>query len=408
MPDYRIVESDCIEAMAAMPEASVDAIVTDPPYGLGFMGKAWDSTFTPADNPMRRSAALDVVNAGASRQGGRQRASADYLKRQARDARIYQEWCQKWGEAAERVLRPGGYILAFGGTRTYHRLASGLEDAGIEVRDMIEWLYGSGFPKHVSTLKPAHEPIMLGRKAGPKATPLQIDACRIGWQSEADEAEAKEKNRHADFGSGPRDNKVYGSDDRARGENGNYDAEGRWPANVALDPAAAAMLDRQSGTSTSRIGKPRSAANGEGWGMTATGAEYDDFGGASRFFYCAKAGRDERNAGLGDEFAAKMLRWSSGDQSPGTFQSDGTDKTARNHHPTVKPIDLMRWLCRLVTPPGGTVLDPFAGSGTTGCAAVLEDFDFIGIEREAEYAAIARARIAHWWKQPVQMGLTLA
>lgn len=163
---------------------------------------------------------------------------------------------------------------------------------------------------------------------------------------------------------------------------------GRWPANVILDPEAAAMLDAQAGESTSRSGTPREGANGDGWGMTATGAEYDDRGGPSRFFYCAKASRREREAGLtGEERNVHPPCW----DIPGS-----RSKPRRNSHPTVKPVALMRWLVRLVTPPGGTILDPFAGSGTTGIAACLEGMEFVGIEREPEYAAIARARVAAW------------
>jgi site-specific DNA-methyltransferase (adenine-specific) len=155
------------------------------------------------------------------------------------------------------------------------------------------------------------------------------------------------------------------------------------------------MLDEQSGESTSRIGEPRVGRNGDGWGMSATGAEYADTGGASRFFYCAKASRGERNAGLDEK--RRVHPGNNADER--VWDIPGSHSTPRaNVHPTVKPIDLMRWLVRLVTPPGGIVLDPFAGSGTTGIAAHLEGARFIGIEREAEYAEIARARLA-WWSE---------
>jgi site-specific DNA-methyltransferase (adenine-specific) len=174
---------------------------------------------------------------------------------------------------------------------------------------------------------------------------------------------------------------------------------GRWPANVALDEAAAAALDAQSGELTSgllKAGTKRTQDGGYHGHFPEIATHYDtggDTGGASRFFYCAKASRAEREAGLsGPE--SPML-WSAGTQNPGSFQSPNTHRAARNHHPTVKPVALMRWLARLVTPPGGLVLDPFAGSGTTGIACALEGFDFLGIEREAEYVEIARKRIAH-------------
>lgn len=399
-----VIEQDCIDAMAALEESSIDTIVTDPPYGLGFMGKEWDSPGGLGDMPMRRNHGTNTVNTGASRQGGRQRASADFLKRQARDARSYQSWCEEWGREAERILRPGGYILAFGGTRTYHRLTCGLEDAGFEIRDMIEWLYGSGFPKHGSCLKPAHEPIVLGRKAASKSTLLNIDGCRIGTGGGGErEGEPTAEARYADNGStdfaptpGPRGGA----------------AEGRWPANVVLDPEAAAILDEQTGTLTS--GK-LTAANQERGGFAGTvncygtadrGGEGEyaaNSGGASRFFYTAKAGREEREAGLTGAGRIDGGVW--GDDEDDLTEGKKRITARRNVHPTVKPIALMRWLCRLVTPAGGLVLDPFTGSGTTGCAAVLEGFDFIGIEREAEYAAIARARIDYWYKQPVPLSL---
>jgi site-specific DNA-methyltransferase (adenine-specific) len=160
---------------------------------------------------------------------------------------------------------------------------------------------------------------------------------------------------------------------------------------VALDEGAAAMLDAQSGERGGHpVGEPK-AAYGGSWSGARMPFDYGDSGGASRFFYCAKASREEREAGVGDE--EKPLHWSSGDQNPGSFQSDGTKRSARNNHPTVKPVDLMRWLVRLVTPPGGLILDPFIGSGTTAVAAILEGFRCIGIDNNAEYLATAQARI---------------
>jgi site-specific DNA-methyltransferase (adenine-specific) len=347
----RILTGDCRSVLWELGAKSFDAAVTDPPYELGFMGKAWD----------RDGVALDP---------------------------------NTW-TALYCVLKPGAYLLAFGGTRTYHRMTSAIEDVGFEIHDCISWLYGSGFPKHRSKLKPAWEPIVVARKPGESATPLQIDACRIPFANDADENESKEKNRHADFGTEPGGNQVYG--DFSMVERRNYDAAGRWPANVAIDEAAAELIDAQSGDRaagnfpsqragigfTKSSGGQNSGTSGE---QRSTGV-----GGASRFYYCAKASREERDFGC-EGFARGALNWSSGTQSPGTFQSDGTDKTARNNHPTIKPRELMRWLVRLVTPPGGHVVDPFAGSGTTGMAAIAEGFSFTGIERDARYAAISRAR----------------
>lgn len=374
---WRLEHGDCVDVMAAMPEASVDAIVCDPPYGLGFMGKDWDSPGGLGDFPMRRTTAANTVNTGASRQGGRQRAGEDWHKRQLRDARTYQTWCEAWASEALRVLRPGGYMLAMGGSRTYHRLASGIEDAGFEVRDMVEWLYGSGFPKHPSCLKPAHEPVALARKSARYSEPLQIDAARI--HTEGSEAKPYTVKR---LKPGATLEKTGGNWRSEDGEEQSWEAgrefegetkDGRWPANVVLDPEAAAMLDEQTGTLQSGSGplnrnadKFRTTYGEFKGGDEPADALYGDSGGASRFFYVAKPDGAERNVGLHGQ---------------------------RNPHPTVKPVELMRWLCRLITPKGGTVLDPFAGSGTTGIAALRESFSFIGIDQDSDYVDVARARI---------------
>lgn len=458
----RILRGDCIEAMREMDEASVDAIVTDPPYGLRFMGKAWDG----ADIEQAARARAELGDDG---EGGRLDGRTAPRSRGARDAgtydlsltgnRAFQAWTEDWAREAFRVLRPGGHLLCFAGSRTYHRMASGVEDAGFEIRDSLIWLYGSGFPKSLdvskaidkaagaerevvavreapaatggvygeyaqevevtepatvkaqrwqgwgTALKPSHEPIVVARKplVGTVAAnvtehgtgALNVDGCRIEGTPRA----TGTVNAHAESGV----HGIYGSDDRTDRQQ-RYDENlpgGRWPANVILSPETAEELDRQSGESTSRAGEPRTGQNGDGWGMIATGAEYDDRGGASRFFYTAKASREERNAGLDgfDERTADPYGEHRGRRMEDKSRIDGKPaKQAQNVHPTVKPIDLMRWLCRLVTPPGGMILDPFNGSGTTGIAAHLEGFRFLGIEREAEYVEIARARLA-WWSK---------
>jgi hypothetical protein len=335
--------------MATLPAESIEAIVTDPPYELGFMGKRWDGT--------------GIAN----------------------DVSV---WCE-----ARRVLKPGGHLLAFGGTRTYHRLACAIEDAGFEIRDQLQWLYGSGFPKSHNlmgewdgwgtALKPAHEPIVLARKpligtvaanvARYGSGALNIDGCRLAPLTAKEVARSGQSTNGAICGD-------YASIDWKRDGQAH---PGRWPANVLLDGDAAAMLDAQSG---------------ERGGMRNRGQEigYDDTGGASRFFYCAKASRAERNAGLDgmpERVAHDDVRMNDGGSSPG--QTPNLHTPQSNHHPTVKPISLMRWLVRLVTPPGGTVLDPFLGSGTTGIACVAEAFAFIGIEQDADYLELARRRILH-------------
>jgi site-specific DNA-methyltransferase (adenine-specific) len=378
---WRVVTGDCLETMRELDDASVHAVVTDPPYHLAFMGRAWDT-----------------VSPGQS-----------------------QREHERWARETLRVLKPGGHLLAFGGTRTYHRLAAGIEDAGFEIRDCLVWLYGSGFPKSLNldgdwqgwgtALKPAHEPIVVARKplAGTVAAnilehgtgALNVDGCRIG----AGERPLRESDRRSGM------NGTYGDGlggSRAVGET----SLGRWPANVVLDPEAAAMLDEQTGELTTNPGTYRRDASDAQdervaygkYGAIESGVSVSNgnSGGASRFFYCAKTSSAERNAGL-DGFPEKMTRDTYGDglQGPRPHTADDYEwqrKGARNVHPTVKPIDLMRWLVRLVTPPGGLVLDPFVGSGTTGIATALEGMDFIGLEREEEYVAIARARIA-WWEK---------
>ncbi len=321
---HTLLHGDCLDVLRTLPSASVDAVVTDPPYGLSFMGKRWD---------------YDVPSV------------------------------EVWQECL-RVLKPGGHLLAFAGTRTQHRMAVRIEDAGFEIRDMIAWVYGSGFPKSLNldgehkgwgtALKPALEPITVARKplAGTVAAnvlehgtgALNVDGCRVG----TDGGTAKGSKP---MGEG---NGIYGAGLHGACEITQLSA-GRWPANLIHDGSdeVVELFPQQSSGSRSagvRKGMGFHGADGDG-GPAIQGSS----GSAARFFYCAKTSKRDRGDG--------------------------------NNHPTVKPTDLMRYLCRLVTPPGGVVLDPFMGSGSTGKAAVAEGFCFIGIEREAEYLEIARRRI---------------
>ena len=365
----KVIHGDCIETMNAMPPESVDAIVTDPPYGLGFMGKKWDG-LPPS---------------------------------------------LEWAEACYRVLKPGGHIAAFGGTRTWHRLAVAIEDAGFEMRDSLAWLYGSGFPKSHdvgksidkqagkqrevvgkyarpdgtdrdytdwkinsgawkegsgfdpsareitapatpeaaqwegwgTALKPAFEPIVLARKPIAEKTvarnvlahgtgAINIDGCRIGM-SDADRAVVDSRSGAGDTTEG------WGNiGKRSKGQKFKSAPSGRWPANVLLDQHAATWVDEQAG------------------------------GGASRFFYTAKAPKRERP------------------------NVDGVQ------HPTVKPLAIMEWLIRLTTPPGGTVLDPFAGSGTTLEAARKLGHKSIGIEAEETYLPLIDQRLQRSNTGPIE------
>jgi DNA modification methylase len=425
----KILHGNNLDLLKTLPENSVDSIVTDPPYGLSFMNKKWD---------------YDVPSV------------------------------EFWKEAY-RVLKHGGHVLSFGGTRTYHRMVVNIEDAGFEIRDQIMWLYGSGFPKSHNigkaidatiktgksnpkslrevrmgedyeptgqidykkgrmfsselknddreqivdnqwkgwgtALKPANEPICLARKPLSEKSVaenvlkhgtggINIDGCRVNFQNEEDRKESTAKNQHADFGTKPMtNNNVYG--DYSMIEPKNYDPQGRFPANIIFDEEAGKLLDEQSGISKTGDIKPYEQRNTDSYSGSMPPIIDVNFkgdkGGASRFFYCAKASKSDRDDGLRG-FHKKSSKKFDG----GNFDSASTnanDRTSLNFHPTVKPTELMRYLCRLVTPPNGIVLDPFMGSGSTGKGAILEGFDFIGMELDSEYIEIAKARIAHAEKE---------
>lgn len=383
---FTLHHDDCIAVLRAMPDNSVDSIVTDPPYGLSFMGKRWD---------------YDVPSV------------------------------EVWAECL-RVLKPGGHLLAFAGTRTQHRMAVRIEDAGFEIRDLIAWVYGSGFPKSLdvskaidkaagaerevvgerkklqsfgegvnavfgggpdkggvqqittpatdaarqwqgwgTALKPALEPITVARKPliGTVAEnvlthgtgAINVDGCRVGSEGGTSKVGMAVGASTVNAFGGRLNTARFGVA---------VDGLGRWPANLIHDGsdevvelfpseagAAAPVHKRNGDTSRNAFG----AFKGD---VDEAGSTFQgDSGSAARFFYCPKASKRDRG---GD-----------------------------NSHPTVKPTELMRYLCRLVTPPGGLVLDPFMGSGSTGKAAALEGFRFIGIEKEQQYILIARARIEH-------------
>lgn len=310
---WALVEADSLALLTRFPAASVDAVVTDPPYAIGFDGQDWD--------------------------GG---TLADPLG--------FQTFSAQWAGEISRILKPGGHLVAFGSPRTFHRLVAGCEDAGLEIRDQLLWLHGRGVPKSrllpggiSTTLKPAYEPILLARTplAYPSAV-ANIAALGTGGLN----IEATRVPRPSGMGY--------------------------WPSHVL------ASHDAECGTRacSAQCAVRRLTEAGD------SGAEW-----LSRLFYVGKASHAEREAGLeGLEQHGEPI-----------FSSGKPLSQARaNIHPTVKPLGVMRWLVRLIAPPGGLVLDPFAGSGSTGCAAVLENRRFIGIEREAQYMPIAKARLAHW------------
>lgn len=452
-----LYHGDCLDVLRELPDNSVDAVITDPPYGIAFMGKAWDQPGEFGSNRLRTG--------GENKIRGHKDAALNAGLYDLSPAAManFQRWCTAWASECLRILKPGGHLLAFGGSRTWHRLAAAIEDAGFEIRDSIAWLYGSGFPKSLdvskaidkaagvqreivgttrgkggqnlnvmardgagdspdakgcgaygqgaiqtdidlpvttpatdaakqwqgwgTALKPAFEPIVVARKplVGTVAAnvlehgtgALNIDACRIqagqDYRDKCASVVGLDSNRNG---------AAYGEWTGERADSAH--ADGRWPTNVVLDEYQAEALDRQSGTRDSGGPSKRPSGHydrggGESWLGTRTAdggiVACQDAGGASRFFpvfrYEAKAPTSERPHAEGVQ------------------------------HPTVKPLDLMRWLVRLVTPVGAVMLEPFAGSGTTAEACVLEDRRCIAIEREADYLPLIVSRL----QKPVQPSL---
>lgn len=533
---------DLFDILPTLAENSLDSGVMDPPYGLEFMGKDWDRPwavtaesavgFAGRENNLTLPVHRDRRNANCRQCGGRARGGKrctcpepDWDRPPQNDMRELQTWCEQWAREVYRVLKPGAYLLAFGGTRTYHRLACGIEDAGFEIRDCLMWLYGSGFPKSLdvskaidtaagvkretggqspnwreskrdreafgsmevrgenagqvtapvteaaiqwqgwgTALKPGWEPIILARKplSGTVAANvlrhgtggLNIEGCRVGTTKDV-----------------PASPKVVGASTHTVSmpggsmEDSGFDPNvGRWPANVVLShhpecvelgtkqvktdghfPSQRGLgglsttghggqtdlfervvdvetvedwqchphcpmriLDDQteggsSGSGEIKISTGRKSGAGT-WSDDTTGMhdggrentgirDWGDSGGASRFFYCAKPSREER------DYGTEHLRRRKRDESRNVGDPGGDNPRNRgaavrgNHHPTVKPVALMRWLVRLVTPPNGTVLDCFTGSGTTGMACRYEQMKFVGIEKDAGYHELATARI---------------
>lgn len=391
-----IIHGDCMDVMQFFASNSFDSCVTDPPYNL--------------ESIKKRFGAEGAAAARTKQTGVYARQSKGFMgKTWDSDVAFRPEM---WAEVY-RVLKPGAHVVAFGGSRTYHRLASAIEDAGFEIRDQIMWLYGSGFPKSHNldgdwsgwgtALKPAHEPIVLARKplVGTVAAnvaawgcgAINVDGCRVG-----------DEVRHASFTSlAPCHGNQLGRPGTAEARRGTQGAPkeyvGRFPANVIHDgsdevlaafPNAPGQIADASSSSESR--KTQNVYGAMRRGSDAGGKRADS-GSAARFFYCAKASKSDRDDGLAG-FTTKAIG-TLNMRSDGHAEKTGALPQPRaNTHPTVKPTDLMRYLCRMVTPPGGHVLDPFLGSGSTGRGAVLEGFDFTGIELTEEYVPIARARIA--------------
>lgn len=420
-----ILLGDCMERLKELEENSVDAVVTDPPYGWRFMGKAWDNAdiMKKAVQGKRPGDTYIGVD-GVTRKTRNQTAeAAGKYDQSLKGNEAFSAWTELYAKEILRVLKPGGHALIFCGPRTYHAMAFGVERAGFEIRDMLSWIFGSGFPKSHNlkgdwqgwgtALKPSVEPIVLARKPLSEKTVaanvlrwgvggLNIDASRIGYQNEADFENAKGGNA----GSANRSMDGWGLKS-AIPQSQKISAQGRWPANLILGCECFSEIDAAEGSDhgpdcpVKLLDEQSGHLHGSGNKSDIGDGKDAKGGGASRFFYVAKASKRERNAGL-EGMALKSYKTGCGGAMP--IDDDGNERDrfqaqAQNTHPTVKPLKLMEYLCKLICPPGGTVLDPFAGSGSTGVAAFRLGFKFIGIEMSEEYAEIAKRRLEHALKE---------
>jgi DNA modification methylase len=372
-----LYHGDCEQILATLPENTFDAVVTDPPYGIRFMGRAWDGADIEARVQERRSGKSVRSDSKAGATGGHASAAAEAGKYdQSLSAnQAFQEWVTMWARALLRVLKPGGHLLAFGSPRIHHRLFSGVEDAGFEIRDTLMWVFSQGFPKSMNVgdgwgtaLKPAHEPIVLARKRCSEGTvaanilrwgtgALNIESSRVGTEERINAAASTsslQRGSRAELGHRPDDGVGPGSPERQ--------VTGRWPANIihdGSDEVLAAFPDAPGQLADASETAPSSKTGNIYGRMARGGAAASNRGkrdevdkSAARFFYCAKAKAEDR---------------------------------CGSKHPTIKPVALIRYLVKLITPPGGRVLDAFAGSGTMYEAAITEGFRPTLIEREREY-----------------------
>jgi DNA modification methylase len=432
----RVLHGDCRAVLATLEADNIDACWTDPPYGIGFMGKEWDGPAAFVQRRADKSNTWDHV-------GGNHNPvdSADQARTRLVEGVKYHGWCTEWARELYRVLKPGAYLMACGGTRTYHRLACAIEDAGFEIRDACSWLYGQGFPKSRdaskacsdlrceceaipaserqilcdrcgkplipdgfgTALKPAQELIVLARKpmVGNLAQNLMrhgtgainVDACRVEGGERP--ARSNEVSRSGLTGTGGAS--TYGSfavrGSIAIGTTGT----GRWPANVQHDGSeeVVAMFPREAGAFA-----PVRRRNADKFRNTygsfagdvdeAASTFHGDSGSAARFFFSPKADAEARIY----ECTICQRKINANDRAR---HKHGQKNNAHiKSHPTVKPIDLIRYYLRLIVPPGGTVIDPFAGTGTTGEAAMLEGFGCLMIERDEGTVADIQHRIARW------------
>jgi len=436
-----VYNGDCLEVMDTIDKCSVDSVVTDPPYHLTSI--------------VQRFGKEGSAPAQFGTDGAFARASKGFMGKEWDGGDIAFQ-ANTWRKCYE-LLKPGGHLIAFSGSRTYHRMACAIEDAGFEIRDQCIWLYGSGFPKSHNigreidkkqgndrevvgevragknalgqdsgwnkhnnrtqievtkgssewegwgtALKPAHEPMVLARKPlsdksvadnvmqhGTGA--INIDACRVGGQSEDTERKKVVRKARTTDGVWTDDNSGMKSEGS---EFADADPRGRWPSNVMHDGSEQIQQIFPETTST-EVSRQRTHKGIWTAGELAEDEQfmpaYGDQGNASRYFYCAKTSKDERNSGLHGRHQGQYSSDGRAKEIENAYQRNKS--VSANTHPTVKPVELMRYLVRLITPKGGVILDPFMGSGSTGMGAREEDFSFIGIEKESEYYEIAKARI---------------
>jgi len=446
-----ILQGDCIEELKKLPDNSVDAIITDPPYDLVSINKRFGKEGS--------------APAQYGKDGSFSRLSGGFMGKQWDGTGIAFK-PDVWIECL-RVLKYGGYLLSFGGTRTYHRMTCGIEDAGFEIRDCIMWIYGSGFPKSLNigkkideiqgneredigadpnsrdgggniqiiqknkeqrlskgssewegwgtALKPAVEPIVVARKPLSEKNValnvlkwgtggINIDESRIGNEI-LNNPFAGNKNTGWVDGADERDEKGKGMFSGLK--QGETIVQGRFPANIILDEESAKMLDEQSGERKVGWTNKDKQQGQSNFGIGNVngkefGEHYSDKGGASRFFYVAKASKSERNFGCEEfETKAKCEIDKMGEEKCSMKTGSGNDRNVayKNNHPTVKPIILMQYLIKLISREGAIILDPFLGSGTTAIACLKTNRQFIGIEKESDYVKIAQARIKPYLEQ---------
>ncbi|MBI9016295.1 MAG: site-specific DNA-methyltransferase [Phycisphaerae bacterium] len=385
-----LINGDTLNELPKMESNIIDSCLIDPPYGIGFLGKEWDN-FSPKAIEEKVFHHQKIDNKKQSGRSSSMHAGSYDLS--LAGARGFQDWCFLWAKELIRVIKPGGHVLCFCSTRMYHRLTVALEEAGFEIRDTLSWNFGSGFPKSKNVALVIDKIMGCPNRGHAIATAstYQVSTGKPlppGEDLPRYESKTKESKGWNDFGTAlkpameliclarkPLNEKTVAKNILKWGtgslnidgcrikDESSKELQGRWPANTIFDEEAGKVLDLQSKTNP------------------------------SRFFYCPKPNNKEKNAGL--EGMPKVRRDLRDEKATGVMSKKSV-QPQQNSHPTIKPVTLLRYLVRLITPPNGVVLDCFMGSGTCGIATYLEGFKYIGIELEKEYYEIAKKRIQHY------------